>query len=123
VTDFTPLTAARCRLGEAPVWVPSLGQLWWIDIYRDTSWRYDWQSGQSEADQLSDRSSFVVPGADGSAIGARQKGLYRVPERGQKAPLAVPVRLAAPRDGQPARARARCRRTTLARWTWLPGCR
>jgi sugar lactone lactonase YvrE len=96
VTDFTPLTAARCRLGEAPVWVPSLGQLWWIDIYRDTSWRYDWQSGQSEADQLSDRSSFVVPGADGSAIGARQKGLYRVPERGQKAPLAVPVETATP---------------------------
>jgi len=91
VTDFTPLTAARCRLGEGPVWVPSLGQLWLIDIHRDTIWRYDWQSGQSGADQLSDRSSFIVPCADGSAISARQKGLYRVPERGRPPVLTVPV--------------------------------
>ncbi len=75
-----PLTTARCRLGEGPVWVPTLGQLWWLDIHRDTIHRYDWRSGRSEADKLSERSTFVVPCADGSAIGARQKGLYRVPE-------------------------------------------
>jgi sugar lactone lactonase YvrE len=91
VTDFMPLTKARCRLGESPVWVPSLGQLWWIDIHRDTIHRYDWQSGQSEADQLSDRSTFVVPCADGSAITARQKGLCRAPEPGRPAPVTVPV--------------------------------
>jgi sugar lactone lactonase YvrE len=96
VTDFVPLTTARCRLGEGPVWVPPLGQLWWIDIYRDTIHRYDWQSGQSEADKLADRSSFVVPAADGSAIGARQKGLYRVPEPGRTAPVGVPVESGTP---------------------------
>jgi sugar lactone lactonase YvrE len=91
VTDFAPLTTARCRLGEGPAWVPSLGQLWWLDIHRDTVHRYDWQSGESEADTLSDRSTFVVPCADGSAIGGRQKGLFRVPEQGPRALLTVPV--------------------------------
>jgi len=88
MTDFVPLTAARCRLGEGPVWVPSLGQLWWIDIHRDTVHRYDWHSGESEARTLSDRSTFVVPCADGSAIGARQKELFGIPEPGRRT---VPV--------------------------------
>ena len=96
MTDFTALTTARCRLGEGPVWVPSLGQLWWVDIHRDTIHRYDWRSGQSEADKLSDRSTFVVPCTDGSAISARQKGLYRLPERGLPASVAVPVETATP---------------------------
>jgi sugar lactone lactonase YvrE len=91
VTDFLPLTAVRCRLGESPVWVPSLGQLWWIDIHRDTIHRYDWQSGESGAHKLSGRSTFIVPCADGSAISARQKGLCRVPEPGRPASLTVPV--------------------------------
>jgi sugar lactone lactonase YvrE len=91
VTDFVPLTTARCRLGEGPVWVPSLGQFWWLDIHRDTVHRYDWQSGESEAHTLSDRSTFVLPCADGSAISARQKGLCRVPEQGSRASLTVPV--------------------------------
>jgi sugar lactone lactonase YvrE len=91
VTDFVPLTTARCRLGESPVWVPSLGQLWWLDIHRDTVHRYDWQSGKPEADMLSDRSTFVVPCADGSAIGGRQKGLCRVPEPGRPVSVRVPV--------------------------------
>jgi len=73
------------------VWVPSLGQLWWLDIRRDTVHRYDWQSEESEAHTLSDRSTFVVPCADGSAIGARQKGLFRVPEQGRRFSLTVPV--------------------------------
>ena len=51
MTDFVPLTTARCRLGESPVWVPSLGQLWWLDIHRDTIHRYHWQSRESEAAQ------------------------------------------------------------------------
>jgi sugar lactone lactonase YvrE len=88
VTDFVPLTAARSRLGEGPVWVPSSGQLWWLDIHRDTVHRYDWHSGASEAHALSGRSTFVVPCADGSAIGGRQKALWRVPEPGR---LTVPV--------------------------------
>lgn len=91
LADFLPLTTARCRLGEGPVWVPSLGQLWWIDIHRDTIHRYDWQSRESEAHTLSDRSTFVVPCADGSAISSLQKGLYRVPEQGRLASLTVPV--------------------------------
>jgi sugar lactone lactonase YvrE len=65
--------------------------LWWLDIHRDTVHRYDWQSGKSEADPLSDRSTFVVPCVDGSAIGGRQKGLCRVPEPGRRASLTVPV--------------------------------
>jgi sugar lactone lactonase YvrE len=96
VTDFAPLTTARCRLGEGPVWVPALGQLWWLDIHRDTVHRYDWQSGESEADTLSDRSTFVVPCADGSAIGGRQKGLFRVPEQGRRTSLTVPVSVTVP---------------------------
>jgi sugar lactone lactonase YvrE len=96
VTDFTPLTAARCRLGEGPVWVPSLGQLWWIDIHRDTVHRYDWRSAESEAHMLSDRSTFVVPCADGSAISGRQKGLSRLPEQGRRASLTVPVETSTP---------------------------
>lgn len=91
MTDFLPLTAVRCRLGESPVWVPSRGQLWWIDIHRDTIHRYDWQSGESGAHKLSGRSTFVVPCADGSAISARQKGLYRVPEQGRPVSLTVLV--------------------------------
>ena len=91
MTDFVPLATVRCRLGESPVWVPSLGQLWWIDIHRDTIHRYDWQNRKSGAHKLSDRSTFVVPCADGSAISARQKGLYRVPEPGWPASLTVPV--------------------------------
>jgi len=91
-----PLTTARCRLGEGPVWVASLGQLWWIDIHRDTVHRYDWQSEESEAHALSDRSTFVVPCADGSAIGGRQKGLYRVPEQGRRASLTGPVSVTGP---------------------------
>jgi len=78
------------------VWVPALGQLWWLDIHRDTVHRYDWQSGESEADTLSDRSTFVVPCADGSAIGARQKGLCRVPEQGRRTSLTVPVSVTVP---------------------------
>jgi len=96
VTDFAPLTTARCRLGEGPVWVPALGQLWWLDIHRDTVHRYDWQSGESEADTLSDRSTFVVPCADGSAIGGRQKGLFRVPEQGRRTSVTVPVETGTP---------------------------
>jgi sugar lactone lactonase YvrE len=96
VTDFVPLTAARCRLGEGPVWVPSLGQLWWLDIHRNTVHRYDWQSGESEAHTLSERSTFVVPCADGSAIGARQKGLCRVPEQGRQAARTGPVPVPGP---------------------------
>jgi sugar lactone lactonase YvrE len=65
--------------------------LWWLDIRRDTVHRYDWQSEESEAHTLSDRSTFVVPCADGSAIGARQKGLFRVPEQGRRFSLTVPV--------------------------------
>jgi sugar lactone lactonase YvrE len=96
VTDFMALTTARCRLGEGPVWVPSLGQLWWLDIHRDTVHRYDWQSGESETHMLSDRSTFVVPCADGSAIGARQKGLFRVPEQSRPPALTAPVSLRVP---------------------------
>jgi sugar lactone lactonase YvrE len=95
-TDFVPLSTARCRLGEGPVWVPSLGQLWWLDIHRNTVHRYDWQSGESEAHTLSERSTFVVPCADGSAIGARQKGLCRVPEPGRPVPVTVPVETGTP---------------------------
>lgn len=73
------------------MWVPSLGQLWWLDIHRDTVHRHDWQSRQSEADKLSGRITFVLPCADGSAIGARQKGLCRVPEQRRLASLTVPV--------------------------------
>ena len=91
MTGFVPLTTARCRLGEGPVWVPSLGQLWWLDIHRDTVHRYDWNSGQSETHTLSGRSTFVVPCADGSAIGGRQKGLGRVPERERPVSVRVPV--------------------------------
>ena len=91
MTDFAPLTAVRCRLGESPVWVPSLAQLWWVDIHRDTIHRYGWQSGESGAHKLSDRSTFVVPCADGTAISARQKGLYRVPEQGRLGSLTVLV--------------------------------
>jgi sugar lactone lactonase YvrE len=90
-TDFVPLSTARCRLGEGPVWVPSLGQLWWIDIHHDTVHRYGWQRGESGAHTLSERSTFVVPCADGSAISARQKGLRRVPEQGRRPSLTVPV--------------------------------
>jgi sugar lactone lactonase YvrE len=96
VTDFIPLTTARCRLGESPVWVPSLRQLWWIDIHLDTIHRYHWESRESEADKLSDRGTFVVPCTDGSAIGALQKGLCRVPEQGGLAWLAVPVETGTP---------------------------
>jgi sugar lactone lactonase YvrE len=96
VTDFVPLTTARCRLGEGPVWVPSLGQLWWLDIHRNTIHRYDWRSRQSEYHTLSDRSTFVVPCADGSIIGARQKGLFRVPEQGRPVSLRVPVETGTP---------------------------
>lgn len=96
MTDFVPLTAVRCRLGESPVWVPSLGQLWWIDIHRDTIHRYDWRSRKSEAKKLSDRSTLVVPCADGSAISARQKGLYRVPEQGRLGSRTVPVETGTP---------------------------
>jgi sugar lactone lactonase YvrE len=91
VTDFIPLTTARCRLGESPVWVPSLGQLWWLDIHRDTIHRYDWLRRESETQKLGDRSTFVVPCADGSAISALRNGLFRVPEPGGLAALAVPV--------------------------------
>ena len=49
-----------------------------------------------EADTLSDRSTFVVPCADGSAIGARQKGLCRVPEQGRRTSLTVPVSVTVP---------------------------
>jgi sugar lactone lactonase YvrE len=96
VTDFAALTAARCRLGESPVWVPSLGQLWWVDIHRDTIHRYDWRSGESGTQILSGRGTFVVPCADGSAISALQKGLCRVPEPGRPASLAVPVETGTP---------------------------
>jgi sugar lactone lactonase YvrE len=91
LADFAPLTTARCRLGEGPVWVPSPGQLWWIDMHRDTIHRYDWQNRESGAQKLSGRSTFVVPCADGSAISSLQKGLCRVPEQGQPALLTVPV--------------------------------
>jgi sugar lactone lactonase YvrE len=96
VTEFVPLTTARCRLGESPVWVPSLGQLWWIDMHRDTIHRYDWQRRESEIQKLSDRSTFIVPCIDGSAIGALQKGLCRIPEQGQLASLMVPVESGTP---------------------------
>ena len=91
VTAFVPLMTARSRLGEGPVWVPSLGQLWWIDMHRGTVHRYDWQSGESEAQKLSDHSTLVVPCADGSAITSVPKGLCRVPEQGRLAALTVPV--------------------------------
>jgi sugar lactone lactonase YvrE len=78
------------------VWVPSLRQLWWIDIHRDTAHRYHWQSGESEAHALSNRSTFIVPCADGPAISARQKGLCRVPEQGRRASPTVPVSLTVP---------------------------
>ena len=91
MTDFIPLTTARCRLGESPVWVPSLGQLWWLDIHRDTIYRYDWRRRESETQKLGGRSTFVVPCADGSAISALRNGLFRVPEPGGQAALAVPV--------------------------------
>ena len=91
MTNFVPLTATRCRLGEGPVWVPPLGQLWWLDIHRDTVHRYDWQSAKSEAHTLSERSTFVVPCVDGSAISAWQKELGRVPEPVRSASLRVPV--------------------------------
>ena len=96
MTDFAALTAARCRLGESPVWVPSLGQLWWVDIHRDTIHRYDWRSRESWAQKLPGRGTFVVPCADGSAISALQKGLCRVPEPGRQASLAVPVEAGTP---------------------------
>lgn len=95
MTDFVPLTTARCRLGEGPVWVPSLGQLWWVDIHRDTVHRYHWASGESEAQALAGHTSFVVPCADGSAISARQKGLCRAPEPGP-ASVTVPVSVRVP---------------------------
>jgi sugar lactone lactonase YvrE len=70
--------------------------LWWLDIHRNTVHRYDWQRGESEAHTLSERSTFVVPCADGSAIGARQKGLCRVPEPGRPVPVTVPVETGTP---------------------------
>jgi sugar lactone lactonase YvrE len=91
LADFAPLTTARCRLGEGPVWVPSPGQLWWIDMHHDTIHRYDWRNRESGAQKLSSQSTFVIPCADGSAISSLQKGLCRVPEQGQPALLAVPV--------------------------------
>ncbi|WP_432825604.1 SMP-30/gluconolactonase/LRE family protein [Dactylosporangium sp. CA-092794] len=91
MVDFNVLNAMRCRLGEGPVWVESSGELWWMDIHRGSFHRQVWPGGPVATHKLSERSTLVVPCADGSAITSVQKGLCRVPESGPVGPPVVVI--------------------------------
>jgi sugar lactone lactonase YvrE len=96
VIDFDILNDVRCRLGEGPVWVEPTAELWWLDIHRGSIHRQGWPHGDVATQKVSDRSTLVVPCADGSAIVSVQKGLCRVPEQGLVGEPVVTVELDTP---------------------------
>ena len=96
MTDFRPFSEVRSRLGEGPVWLGDRDELWWIDIHRGTFHRAAWTTAEVTSHKLSERSTIVIPCADGSIISSVQKGLCQVPNEGLLGPPVVDVELDTP---------------------------
>jgi L-arabinonolactonase len=58
----------RCRLGESPLWDPTLGKLFWVDAIAPAIWSFDPVTGEQKALPAPGLIANIVLGAPGSLI-------------------------------------------------------
>ena len=63
-------------LGEGPVWVERDAALWFVDIKRQTIYRFDPESGEKRSSDSPEQVGFVLPAASGGFVAGLQSGLH-----------------------------------------------
>jgi len=76
--DVEALDAARCQVGESPLWAPGEQALWWVDIEGHTLHRHHRPSGRSEYWAAPQRLASIALVAQGGLLGAMEDGLYHL---------------------------------------------
>mgnify|MGYP003625686409 FL=1 len=61
-------------LGESPVWAPTEGVLWWLDIKAPALHRYDPATGRDDSWPLPQETGSIVLRAGGGLVGALRSG-------------------------------------------------
>ncbi len=95
--------AARCRLGESPVWDAALQALYWVDSVAPAIHRFVPGSGRLDAWPMPDLVGSIGLGAPGHLVAALRDGFYAIePEAGRVTPLHRPAMAAQTRfnDGK-----------------------
>ncbi|MBS0470602.1 MAG: SMP-30/gluconolactonase/LRE family protein [Proteobacteria bacterium] len=65
-------------LGEGPIWVPSDGALWFVDIKKNHIHRFDPATGSTRTVDAPESPGFLVPDGDGRFTVGLASGLYRL---------------------------------------------
>jgi|SRR5580700_1448164 sugar lactone lactonase YvrE len=80
MTNGSPelLLAAQTELGECPVWDPTRGVMWFMDIIEKRLHRFSWGDRAWTKCSLSALGGGLVLAKDGSLIACLQSGIYRL---------------------------------------------
>lgn len=77
VTDMVQLElAAKCILGEGPVWDAQRGVVWFVDIKRHQLWHYDPENGSNSVVEAPDQIGWALPAEGGMLLCGLKDGLY-----------------------------------------------
>jgi len=77
--DFKCVWDAKAVLGESPVWVPTEGALYWVDIKNPTLHRYCPSKDNRDSWPLPETVGCVAPLEDNQLLVALKSGLYAFP--------------------------------------------
>lgn len=69
------VVASACTLGEAPLWDPGRGVLWWVDIQERALWRFDPRDGAATRQALPVQATALGLCADGRFVMAAREGV------------------------------------------------
>jgi D-xylonolactonase len=85
--DLRCVADTRCRLGEAPLWHPEQGKLYWVDILAGTLFCYDPELGSYEELYAGDMIGGLVLQADGALLLLQEEGTVRSWHAGKQSGL------------------------------------
>ena len=77
---WSPVAPHRSQLGESPVWHPTEGMLYWIDIRARQLLRCNVFMGEVDAWELPAEPGCIAPARSGGWVIALRDGVYRARE-------------------------------------------
>lgn len=73
-----PISSARDRVGESPVWSVATQALYWVDIESQRIHRLDWASRAQHSWALAERVGCIALSNRGTVIAAMESGIFEV---------------------------------------------
>jgi sugar lactone lactonase YvrE len=74
--SFERIGAARCTVGECPLWVVAEQAWYWVDIVEHTIWRWDPATGAIAQWRTSEMVACLASGQDGVLVAGMESGLF-----------------------------------------------